>query len=83
MMGMFMAGSEHMINMSGEVRSWMDHMCWTTGGEVCRVRIRARRFVEVGPRAYKFVEACYILGPWSLENLRAVRFLGKVLTKIK
>jgi len=32
----------------------MDQMCWTTGGEVRRVGLQARRFVE----------AWYILGPW-------------------
>jgi len=28
------------------------------GGEVCRVELRAGRFVEAGPRAGRFVEAC-------------------------
>ncbi|QCD78747.1 hypothetical protein DEO72_LG1g2383 [Vigna unguiculata] len=28
----------------------MDHMCWTTGGQVRRVGLRAGRFVEAGPR---------------------------------
>jgi len=32
---------------SGKVRSWMDHACWTTSEEVRRVRLRARRFVEL------------------------------------
>jgi len=50
---------------SGEVRSWMNHVCWTTGGEVRRVELRAERFEEVEPRAGRFVEAWYILGPWS------------------
>jgi len=38
------------------------------------------RFVEAGPRAGRFVEACYIIGPWLsncvLENPRTIRFLG-------
>ncbi|QCD89647.1 hypothetical protein DEO72_LG4g593 [Vigna unguiculata] len=29
----------------------VDHVCWTTGGQVYRVGLRAGRFVEVGPRA--------------------------------
>jgi len=33
----------------------MDHMCWTTGGKVRRVGLRAGKFVEAGPRAGKFV----------------------------
>ena len=36
----------------------LDHVCWTTGGEVRRVGLRARSFVEVEPRVGKFVEAC-------------------------
>jgi len=36
------------------------------GGEVRRVGLRARRFVEVGPRAGRFVGASYILSPWSI-----------------
>ena len=43
----------------------MDNVCWTTGGEVRRVRLRARRFVEARPQVGRFVEASYILGPWS------------------
>ncbi|QCD87256.1 hypothetical protein DEO72_LG3g1790 [Vigna unguiculata] len=35
----------------GEVRGLVDHMCWTTGGEVRRAGLRAGRFVEAGPRA--------------------------------
>ena len=50
---------------SVEVCNWMDHACWTMGGEVRRVGLRAGRFVEVGPRTDRFVEAWYILGPWS------------------
>ncbi|QCD83700.1 hypothetical protein DEO72_LG2g4047 [Vigna unguiculata] len=34
-----------------EVRGLMDHMCWTTGGQVRRVGLRVGRFVEAGPRA--------------------------------
>jgi len=40
----------------------MDHACWTTGGEVHRVGLRAERFVEVGLRVGRFMEACDILG---------------------
>ncbi|QCE03712.1 hypothetical protein DEO72_LG8g1737 [Vigna unguiculata] len=29
----------------------VDHMCWTTGGQVRRAGLRAGRFVEAGPRA--------------------------------
>jgi len=68
----------------------LDHVCWTTGGEVRRVGLRAGRFVEVGPRASRFVEACYILVPWSiicvtyrLEYLRGIKVLGQDLTKMK
>jgi len=39
----------------GEVRGLEDHMCWTTGGQVRRVGLRAERFVEAGPRAGRFV----------------------------
>jgi len=42
---------------NGEVRSYMDHACWTTGGKVRRFGLQAWRFVEVGPRAGRFVEA--------------------------
>ena len=28
----------------------MDHMCWTMGGQVRRVGLRAGRFVETGSR---------------------------------
>jgi len=30
-------------------------MCWTTGGQVDGVGLRVERFVEVGPRAGRFV----------------------------
>ena len=33
-------------------------MCWTTGGEVRGVGLRAGRFVEVRSRTDRFVEAC-------------------------
>jgi len=33
----------------------VNHMCWTTGGQVRRVGLRAGRFVEAGPRAGRFV----------------------------
>jgi len=43
----------------------VDHVCWTMGGQVCivglqalevrRAELRARRFVEVGPQAGRFV----------------------------
>jgi len=33
----------------------VDHVCWTTGGQVRRVGLRAGRFVEAGPRAGRFV----------------------------
>ena len=49
--------------MSVELCSWIDHVFWTTGGEVRRIGLRARRFVEARPRAGRFVEGCYILGP--------------------
>ena len=45
----------------------MDHMCWTTGGQVRRVGLRAGRFVEVGllrtwPRSnYDNIIGCFIL----------------------
>jgi len=59
-------------------------MCWTTGGEVRIVGLRAGRFVDAGPQAVRFVEACHILGPWSiicvtyrLENLGAIGILAK------
>ena len=42
----------------------VDHMCWTTSGDVRRVGLRAGRFVEVEPRAGRFVGASYILDPW-------------------
>jgi len=45
------------------------HVCWTIGGEVRRVGLRAGRFVEARPRAGRFVEASYILGPWSSNCL--------------
>jgi len=35
----------------------MDHVCWTTGGEVHRVGLRAGRFIEAGLQAGRFVEA--------------------------
>jgi len=38
---------------------------WTTSKEVSRVRLRVERFVEVGPRAGRLVEAWYILDQWS------------------
>jgi len=53
-------------------------MCWTIGGEVCRVGLQAGRFVEVRPRVG--VEASYISSPWSiicvtcrLKNLGVLR----------
>ena len=33
----------------------VDHMCWTTDGQVRRAGLRAGRFVEAGPRAGRFV----------------------------
>jgi len=55
----------------------MDHVCWTTGGEVHRVGLRAGRFIEAGlqagrfveaePQASRFVGASYILSPWSIN----------------
>jgi len=33
----------------------VDHMCWTTGGQVRRAGLRAGRFEEAGPQADKFV----------------------------
>ena len=33
----------------------VDHMCWTTGGQVRRAGLQAGRFVEAGPRAGRFV----------------------------
>ena len=33
------------VVVSGEVLSWMDHTCWTTGGEFRRIGLRAGRFV--------------------------------------
>jgi len=42
----------------------MNHVCWTTGGEVRRVGLQVGRFVEVWPWADKFMEAWYILGSW-------------------
>ena len=36
--------------------TWLvDHMCWTIGGQVRRVGLRTRRFVEAGLGAGKFV----------------------------
>jgi len=35
----------------------VDHMCWTTGGQVRRVGLRAGRFEEARPRAGRFVRA--------------------------
>ncbi|QCD87844.1 hypothetical protein DEO72_LG3g2384 [Vigna unguiculata] len=29
----------------------VDHMCWTTGGQVRRAGLQGGRFVEAGPRA--------------------------------
>ena len=43
----------------------MDHVCWTTGGEVRRVGLLAWRFIEAGQRPGRFVGASYILGSWS------------------
>jgi len=55
----------------------VDHVCWTTDGEVRKVgllagrfveaRLQAGRFVEVGSRAGRFVGASYILSPWSIN----------------
>jgi len=42
---------------SGKVGSWMDHACWTTGGEVRRIGLRVGRYVEVVPQANMLVEA--------------------------
>jgi len=36
----------------------LDHVCWTTGGEVRRVGLRAGRFVEARLLMGSFVEAC-------------------------
>ena len=47
----------------------MDHVVWTTSREVHRIALRAGRFIKVGPRAGRFVEASYILGPWSSNCL--------------
>ena len=44
----------------------MDYVCWTRGGEVCRVGLRAGRFVEARPQAGRFMEASYILSPCQL-----------------
>jgi len=38
-------------------------------GEVRRVGLRAGRLVEARPRVGRFVEASYILGPWSSNCL--------------
>ena len=35
-----------------------------TTSEVRRVGLRAGRFIEVGPRVSRYMEAWYILGPW-------------------
>ena len=63
----------------------MDHVCWTTGGEVCRIGLREGRFVEAGPRADMFVEASYILSPWSiicvtcrLKSLGVLRYWPRI-----
>jgi len=45
--GSYVSCSHLRVATSEEVRSWMDHMCWTTGKEVCRVGLWARRFVEL------------------------------------
>jgi len=44
----------------------VDHVYWTTGGEVRRVELRAGRFVEAGPRVGRFVWASHIPSPWSI-----------------
>ena len=49
----------------------MDHVCWTMGGEIRRVRLRAGRFVEAGLRAGRFMEA----GPRAGRLVRA-SYLG-------
>ena len=36
------------------------------GWEVRRVGLQARKFVKAGPRVGRFVEALYILSPWSI-----------------
>ncbi|QCE06799.1 hypothetical protein DEO72_LG9g1813 [Vigna unguiculata] len=36
--------------------TWLvDHICWTTGGQIRRVGLRVGRFIEAGPRAGMFV----------------------------
>ena len=62
--GLYVLCSYLRATTSGKVRSWIDHACWTTGGEVRRVGLRAGRFVEVGPWTDKFMETLYILDPW-------------------
>jgi len=45
--------------------TWLvDHMCWTTGGQVRRVGLRVGRYVEAGPWTGRFVWASWILSPW-------------------
>jgi len=58
----------------------VNHMCWTTGGDVYRVGLQGEKFVEAGPQANRFVEASHILSPWStncvtcrLKNLGVIR----------
>jgi len=54
----------------------MDHVCWTTGGEVRRFGLRVERFVEVGLREERFVEAGLRAGRFVEAGPRAGMFVG-------
>ena len=45
--GSYIPCSHLRVAVSGEVHSWMDHACWTTGKEIHRVKLRVGKFVEL------------------------------------
>jgi len=60
--GLYVPCSHLRVATSGKVCSWMDHVCWTTSGEVRRVGLLVGRFVELDHERW-FVEALESLRP--------------------